>query len=159
MFVDGEGGTGWAKISQRPVLYLSEGRKVTFTDGRDITREEKAVTERGTVETTGYKTFSDGTRLTMSLNRVSEKSYSVDVDLSVSTFDKSDKSLIPALEKSSIKADGLLIQDSQVYYIGSLRRDYRGDKGGIFTYNYSKSHDMITIWLRVRELKGSVTSL
>ena len=36
MFVDAEGGTGWAKVSQRPVLYLSEGRKVTFTDGKDI---------------------------------------------------------------------------------------------------------------------------
>ena len=154
MFVDAEGGTGWARVSQRPVLYLSEGRKVTFTDGRDITREEKVITDRGTVETAGYKTFSDGTRLTMCLNRVSDRSYAVDIDLSVSTFDKSDKSLIPALEKSSIDAKGLLVEDSKVYYIGSLRRDYRGDKGGLFSYNFTKTHDMITIWLRVRELKS-----
>jgi hypothetical protein len=158
MFVDAEGTSGWAKVSQRPVLYLSEGRKVTFTDGKDITREEKTITERGAVETSGYKTFSDGTRLTMSLNRVSDKSYAVDVDLSVSTFDKNDKSMIPALEKSSIKSEGLLIEDNKVYYIGSLRRDYRGDKGGLFSYNFTKSHDMITIWLRVRELQSSVAT-
>jgi type II secretory pathway component GspD/PulD (secretin) len=158
MFADLEGNTGWTRISQRPVLYLSEGRKVTFTDGRDITREQKMVTERGTVETSGYQTFSDGTRLTMGLSRVSDKSYSVDIDLSVSSFDKADKSSVPSVEKSSLKADGLLVQDSQVYYIGSLRRDYRGDKGGLFSYNFSKSHDMITIWLRVRELKGSVAT-
>jgi hypothetical protein len=155
MFVDANGSTGWAKVSQRPVLYLSEGREFTFNDGKEITQEQKVVTERGVVETSGYQTFSDGTKITMSLHRVSDDSYSVDIDLSVSTFDKNDKSSIPAIEKSSIKTDGLLIRDSQVYYIGSLRRDYRGDKGGLFSYNSSKSHDMITIWLRVRELVSS----
>jgi hypothetical protein len=155
MFVDADGGSGWSKVSQRPVLYLSEGRKFTFNDGREITREEKVVTERGVVETSGYKTFSDGTKITMSLNRVSDKSYSVDIDLSVSTFDKSDKTTIPAVERSSIQTDGLLVRDSQVYYIGSLRRDFRGDRGELFSYNFSKSHDMITIWIRVRELVSS----
>jgi hypothetical protein len=156
MFLDMDGSTGWAKISQRPVLYLSEGRKFTFTDGKEITREEKIVTDRGNVETSGYQTFSDGTQLTMSLNRVSDTSYSVDIDLSVSTFDENDTAVIPAVKRSTIKTDGLLVQDSKIYYIGSLRRDYRSDKSRIFSYNFSKSHDMITIWLRVRELQSSV---
>ena len=155
MFVNADGGSGWAKVSQRPVLYLSEGRKFTFNDGREITREEKIVTERGIVETAGYQTFSDGTKITMLLNRVSDKSYSVDIDLSVSTFDKNDKSAVPAVERSSIQTNGLLVRDSQVYYVGSLRRDFRGDRGGLFSYNFSKTHDMITIWLRVRELVSS----
>jgi len=155
MFLDADGSTGWARVSQRPVLLLSEGREVTFTDGRDITREQRIITERGTIETTGYKTFSDGTRLTMSLNRISERSYSVNIDLSVSTFDRNDDSVIPAQERSTLRAEGLLVEDSKVYYIGSLRRDYRGDRGGIFSFNSSRSHDMITIWLRVRELQRS----
>ncbi|GHT19316.1 hypothetical protein FACS1894189_8060 [Planctomycetales bacterium] len=156
MFIDGDGSTGWSKISQRPVLFLSEGRKVVFSDGREITREQKSMTEQGAIETTGYQSFSDGTQLTMCLNRVSDKSYAVDVDLSISTFDKNDKAAIPAMERSSIKADGLLIQDSKVYYIGSLRRDSVSSKGGLFSYNGNKSHDMITIWLRVRELQNSL---
>jgi hypothetical protein len=80
----------------------------------------------------------------------------VDVDLSVSVFDKADKAIIPAMDKSELKAEGLLIQDSQVYYVGSLRRDNRSNKGGLFSFDGSKSHDMITIWLRVRELKNSI---
>jgi hypothetical protein len=156
MFVDGEGSTGWSEISQRPVLYLSEGRKVTFSDGKEITRERKTLTENGAVETTGYSKFTDGLQLTMLLNRVSDKSYAVDMDLSVSIFDKADKSSIPATDKSELKADGLLIQDSKVYYIGSLRRDNRSNKGGLFSFDGGKSFDMITIWLRVRELHSSL---
>jgi len=155
MFIDAEGTTDWARIAQRPVLYLSEGRPVTFTDGRDIIREERSVTERGTTETTGYQTFSDGTRLTMSLNRISTRNYSVNIDLSVSSFDRNDRSAIPAQERSTLKAEGLLVEDSNAYYIGSLRRVYEGDRGGLFSYNFSRSQDMITIWLRVRELKKS----
>jgi hypothetical protein len=155
MFVNAEAGTGWSKISQRPVLYLSEGRKVVFSDGKEITREKKSMTESGAIQTTGYTNFSDGTHLTMTLNRVSDKSYAVDMDLSISVFDKNDKSDIPSTDKSSLKAEGLLVQDSRVYYVGSLRRDSRSDKGGLFSFDFNKSHDMITIWIRVRELKGS----
>lgn len=156
MFVNADGGTGWSKISQRPVLYLSEGRKVTFSDGKEITREKKTVAESGAIETTGYSKFADGTQLTMLLNRVSDKSYAIDMDLSISVFDKSDStSIVPAVDKSQLTAEGLLVQDSMVYYIGSLRRDSRTDRGGLFSVDFNKSHDMITIWLRVRELKGS----
>jgi hypothetical protein len=156
MFVNGDAATGWSQISQRPVLYLSEGRKVTFSDGKEITRERKTLTENGAVETTGYTKFMDGLQLSLLLNRVSDKSYTVDVDLSVSIFDKTDKATIPATDKSELKAEGLLIQDSQVYYVGSLRRDNRSNKGGLFSFDGNKSHDMITIWLRVRELKNSI---
>jgi hypothetical protein len=132
MFVDGDAASGWAEISQRPVLYLSEGRKVSFSDGKEITRERKTLTETGAVETTGYQKFSDGLNLSMLLNRVSDKSYTVDMDLSVSIFDKADKATIPATDRSELKAEGLLVQDSQVYYVGSLRRDNRTQKGGFF---------------------------
>lgn len=155
MFVNADGGTGWSKISQRPVLYLSEGRTATFSDGKEITRELKTLAESGALQTTGYSKFTDGTQLTMKLNRVSDKSYAVDVDLSISIFDKTDKSDVPSMEKSSLKSEGLLVQDSKVYYIGSLRRDSRSDKGGLISFDFNKSHDMITIWIRVRELKGS----
>lgn len=152
LFVNADGGTGWSKISQRPVLYLSEGREVTFSDGKELTREQHSVSENGSTQTSGYSKFSDGTNLTMRLNRVSDASYAVDMNLSISMFDKNDKADIPATDKSSLKAEGLLVKDSQVYYVGSLRRDVRSDKGGLFSSHFNKSHDMITIWLRVREL-------
>lgn len=155
MFVSGDAATGWSQISQRPVLYLSEGRKVTFSDGKEITRERKTMTEQGAMETAGYEKFSDGLTISMLLNRVSDKSYAVDMDLTVAVFDKADKSTIPAADRSSLKSEGLLVQDGQVYYVGSVRRDNRSSKGGLFSFDGNNSHDMITIWLRVRELKGS----
>ena len=153
MFLDGDVGLGQSKIVQRPVLYLSEGRPFTFSDGKEITRERKTLTESGALETTGYSKFSDGLSLTMQLNRVSDKSYAVDIDLSISVFDKSDKSTVPAQDKSSIETKGLRIRDSQVYYIGCLERDVRQDRGGLFSFDFNKSRELITIWLRVRELR------
>ena len=153
MFVNGGGELVKSKIIQRPVVYLSEGRTFTFSDGKELVRERKTLTETGAVETTGYMTFSDGLVLTMKLHRVSEGSYAVDIDLSISVFDKSDKSTIPAQDKSSLKTQGVRVRDSQVYYIGSLERDVRQDRGGIFSFDFNKSRDMITVWLRVRELR------
>ncbi len=128
---------------------------MTFSDGKEITREQHSVSENGATRTSGYSKFSDGTRLTMTLRRASDLSYAIDMNLSISVFDKSDKSNVPATDKSELKAEGLLVRDSQVYYVGSLRRDNVSHKGGLFLYNFDKSHDMITIWLRVRELKNS----
>jgi hypothetical protein len=153
MFVDGEAGGGKTRIVQRPVLYLSEGRPFTFSDGKEITRERKTLTETGAVETTGYSRFTDGLNLTMQLNRVSDKSYAVDIDLSISVFDKADKSSVPSQDKSSLQTKGIRVRDSQVYYIGCLERDLRHDKGGLFSFDFNKSKDLITVWLRVRELK------
>ena len=153
MFLNGEAGVGKSKIIQRPVVYLSEGRPFTFSDGKELVRERKTLTETGAIETTGYMTFSDGLILTMQLSRVSDNSYAVDIDLSISVFDKSDKSSIPAQDKSSLKTQGVRVRDSQVYYIGSLERDVRQDRGGLFSFDLNKSRDMITVWLRVRELK------
>ncbi len=154
MFLDADAETGVSQVLQRPVLYLSEGRSVTFSDGKEITRERKTLAESGALETTGYQRFADGLHLTMLLNRVSEKSYAVDVDLSVSIFDKSDKSEVPAMDKSSLQSEGMLVQDSKVYYVGSLKRVESGKKAGLFSFDGNKSADTITIWLRVRELKN-----
>ena len=102
MFVEGDAGTGWARISQRPVLFLSEDRKAELTDGNEITRENRTLTQS---------------------------------------------------DKSSYKVEGLRVEDSRVYYVGSLRSDIRNEKAGLFSFDSAKRHDMLTIWLRVRELK------
>ncbi len=93
-------------------------------------------------------------QIKMLLNRVSDSTYAVDMDLSVSMFDQGDaKSTIPPSDKSSYKAEGLRIEDSRVYYVGSLRRDIRTDKAGLFSLDRTKNHDMLTIRLRVREMR------
>jgi hypothetical protein len=153
MFIDGDASIGVGKVIQRPILYLSEGRKASFSDGRQIVRERSSMSDTGVSTPTAYSTFSDGTQLSLMLYRCGDGLYSVDFDLSISTFDTNDKSSVPASDKSELKSEGVLIRDSQVYYIGSLRRDNFRASSGLFSVGGNDSHDITTIWLRVRELK------
>jgi hypothetical protein len=155
MFVDGDGGKSKSVIDNRPVLYLSEGRPAVFEDGSDIVLEQKSVSGEGYSTTTGYQTFSDGLKLELCLNRVSSQTYSVSIDLSVSSFVDEVKvtGIVPKTSRSSLSNPGLLVTDSQVFYVGSLRRKSSSHGGGIFSYSYGKTDDLLTVWLRVRELK------
>jgi hypothetical protein len=155
MFVDGDGGRSRSVIDNRPVLYLTEGRSAVFEDGSDIVLEQKSVSGEGYSTTTGYQTFSDGLRLELCLNRVSSNTYSVAIDLSVSSFIDEVKvsGIVPKTSRSSLNNPGLLVSDGQVFYVGSLRRKSSNHGGGIFSYNYGKTDDLLTVWIRVRELK------
>jgi hypothetical protein len=155
MFLDASAGKGFASVEQRPVLYLSEGRKATFEFGSEIVREKKAVAENGTISTTGYEKFQDGLNLSLTLARVSSENYAVDFSLEVSTFDQSKKTgdSIPPSDKSVLTLPGLLVKDSQVYYVGSLKRKDSRRVFSLFGVDAGKSNDQLTVWFRVRELK------
>jgi hypothetical protein len=154
MFLDADGGIGSSSVDMRPILFLSEGRKAVFEVGSELTRERKAVNEKGIMETTGYEKFKDGVTLSLHLSRISEDRYSVDLDLEVSAFDKTDKnSPIPAKNNSVLKSPGLLAKDASVVYAGSLKRKDTAKLFGLVSLDASKKSEMITIWIRVREVK------
>jgi len=136
-------------------LYLSEGRTAKFEVGSEIIRERKAMTDRGGIETTGYERFQDGMKLSLALSRVSADHYAVDFDLDVSTFDQSKKSSdsVPPADKSVLKLPGLLVKDSQIYYVGSLKRKDSRRVFSLFGVDSGKSNEHLTVWFRVRELK------
>jgi type II secretory pathway component GspD/PulD (secretin) len=154
MFVDANAKLGSALIDTRPVLLLSEGRKAEFQVGSEIMRERKAVNESGIIQTTGYDKFTDGITLSLNLSRVSDERYSVDLELEVSAFDKTETlSSIPAKNNSVLKSPGLLIRDGGVVYAGSLKRKDTSKVFGLFSLDTSRMSDMLTIWIRVREIK------
>jgi len=155
MFIDASAGKGFASVEQRPVLYLSEGRTAKFEVGSEIVRERRAMQENGGIQTTGYEKFQDGMKLSLSLSRVSAEHYAVDFDLDVSTFDQSKKvgDTIPPSDKSTLKLPGLLVKDSQIYYVGSLRRKDNRKVFSLFGVDTGKTNDHLTVWFRVRELK------
>jgi type II secretory pathway component GspD/PulD (secretin) len=145
---------GSTVIDTRPVLLLSEGRKATFEVGNEITRERKALSETGISSTTGYEKFKDGIILTLMLNRVSEDRYSLDMELEVSTFDKTDtSSLVPAKGTSVLKSPGMLIRDGGVVYAGSLKRSDASKIFGIISFGGGRGSDLLTIWVRCREIR------
>jgi hypothetical protein len=154
MFVDAGAGKSFASVEQRPVLYLSEGREANFEVGSELIREKKTVLENGVVQTSGYERFNDGLKLSLSLIRVSCENYAVDFDLEVSTFDTSKNSTeIPAADKSRLSLPGLLVNDSKIYYIGSLKRKDSRRGFSLFGIDTAGTNDLLTVWFRVRELK------
>ena len=155
LFLNVSAGKGFASVEQRPVLYLSEGRTAKFEVGSELIREKKAVMENGTMQTTGYEKFQDGLKLSLSLARVSPEHYAVDFELDISTFDTAKKTndTIPAADKSTLTLPGLLVMDSHIYYVGSLKRKDSRRVFSLFGIDSGKSNDHLTVWFRVRELK------
>ena len=154
MFLDADGRLGSTVIDTRPVLMLSEGRKATFEVGNEITRERKAVSERGIVSTIGYDKFQDGINLSLLLHRVSDDHYSLDLELEVSSFDRMDTtSAIPARGTSVLRSPGMLVRDGGVVYAGSLKRREAGRFFGITSLDAGRGSDLLTIWVRVREIR------
>jgi type II secretory pathway component GspD/PulD (secretin) len=154
MFVSADAKLGSVLIDTRPVLLLSEGRKASFEVGNEVVRERKAVSENGVIQTTGYDKFTDGIILSLNLSRVSDERYSIDMDLEVSAFDKTDKvSVVPTKSHSVLKSPGLLLRDGGVVYAGSLKRKDASKIFGLFSIDTARMSDMLTIWLRIREIK------
>jgi type II secretory pathway component GspD/PulD (secretin) len=154
MFVDADGKLGSTVIDTRPVLLLSEGRKAMFEVGNEITRERKALSETGIISTMGYDKFQDGIILSLMLTRVSADRYSLDLELEVSTFDKADfTSSIPTKSTSVLRSPGMLIRDGGVVYAGSLKRRDASKIFGVFSLDAGRGSDLLTIWVRCREIK------
>jgi hypothetical protein len=155
MFVNADGSLGSVSVDHRPVLYLTEGRKSTFEDGSDIVLERKSISPEGYSTTTGYEKFTDGLKITMGLNRINDVTYSLDLDLSVAVFQESEKQtgVVPRTDRSTLQHPGMLVTDGGVYYAGSIRRKTDNNSFGIFTYRNEKLDDILTVWVRVRELK------
>jgi type II secretory pathway component GspD/PulD (secretin) len=155
MFVNADGSVGNVSVDHRPVLYLTEGRKSIFEDGSDIVLERKSISPEGYATTTGYEKFTDGLKITMSLNRVNDVTYSLDIDLSVSVFQESEKQtgVVPRTDRSTLKQPGMLVTDGNVFYAGSIRRTTGNSGYGLFTFRSEKLDDILTVWVRVRELK------
>jgi len=155
MFVDADGRLGSTVIDTRPVLLLSEGRQTTFEVGREIMRERRAVSDTGIISTIGYDRFQDGIQLTLLLHRVSDDFYSLDLELEVSTFDRSDTggTSIPARSTSLLRSPGMLIRDGGVVYAGSLKRRDASRAFGVFSLDGGRSSDLLTIWVRCREIR------
>jgi hypothetical protein len=154
MFLDGAASKTASVVDQRPVLYLSEGRKGSFEDGSDITLEKKSISAEGYSTTSGYDKISDGIKLGLTVSKVDNSTYSVAMDLSVAVFGEHDKSaVVPKMSRSSLVLPSILVSDGGVFYAGSLRRSDKSGGFGLFRVSGGRSSDMLTVWIRVRELQ------
>ena len=109
MYLDITGTKTGLTLENRPVMYLTEGRKSTLDVGSEITRSRSAVSSEGYSTVTGYDKFSDGVSISLTPVRLTRDIISLDFELSVSNFSDSDSEEdIPVSSRSSLTSPGLL---------------------------------------------------
>ncbi|MDO4628511.1 MAG: hypothetical protein Q4C70_04965 [Planctomycetia bacterium] len=147
-----DGGLSETRILNTPRLYLSEGRSATLSVGTELTRSRSSVSAEGYSTVSGYDKFTDGVEITLCPARVSSDVISVDVNLSVSRFDEGSGSEVPKNSKSSIISPGVLVTDGSVYFLGSLDVSEKSRAFRLFGVTDSIIDEVVTIWLKIREL-------
>ncbi|MGL4941805.1 MAG: hypothetical protein ACRC46_01280 [Thermoguttaceae bacterium] len=149
----GDGAITSSAIESRPVVYLSEGRLSKMSVGSEIVRERRRTLENGATEVSDYDRFSDGLEMSLTLNRVSDGKYSVAFDLVISTFDGKSATQVPPRDQSSLNSPGLLCSDGLVVFGGMLRQKQDSKQWKFLGIDARRSSDVLTIWLRVREVR------
>ena len=146
-----EGGRSISSSVNVPRLYLSEGRTSTLSVGEELTKSKSQISSEGYSTVSGYDKFTDGVEITLTPARVAENLIAVDVNLSVSKFEDSSEE-IPANAKSSIRSPGVLVADGRVSFLGALQTKQETKGLKIFGGSVSKTDEIVTIWLKIREV-------
>ena len=84
----------------------------------------------------------------------------MDVNLSVSEFIESESvkdDTIPTTKKSVIESPGVLLKDGEVFFVGSLRISQTVKGGQLFGISGSRSDEIVTVWIQIRELGLNVS--
>ncbi|MBQ8364116.1 MAG: hypothetical protein IJX36_09350 [Thermoguttaceae bacterium] len=157
LYASGDATNGRNRVDQRPALLLSDGRETTLSVGSEIVREKTQVSAEGYSSTSGYERFQDGLELRLTPHKLSAGRVALDVDLSISTFDQSEKSgveTIPKSDKTELIAQGLVLTDGKLSYLGSIDRRDESKGLGVFSFSQTRNSDVLTVWGRVREVKN-----
>ena len=140
-------------VLQRPVLQVSEGLKGSITSGREIPLEQKAVTDSGTVETTGYEIISDGIQCGVTVHRVAKNLLNCNLTLEVSTFDDITSDKRPIKDSKTLSSN-IILKDGEICLVGGIGHSNKRNGFELITFDYGKEKQTVLIWLRVRELKA-----
>lgn len=142
------------KVENRPIMYLSEGRKAVLEVGNELVKSQNAVSSEGYSTVTGYKSFNDGVKIELTPHRLTTDIISLDVVMNVSDFSEKETkySDIPSSSKSSIESPGVLLVDGSIGFLGSLRQSKTEQVGSLFGFINGKSDEIITVWVKIREI-------
>lgn len=146
-------------VENSPVLYLAEGREASLTIGNEITKSQNSISSEGYSTIAGYKSFSDGITISLLPSRLSTDIISLDVTMTVSQFSDSlvSYSDIPETTKSEIVSPGVLLTPGSVYFLGSLHQRKSEKTGRFFGVSSSDSEEIVTVWVKIREISFAET--
>ncbi len=152
MMLSVDGNSLYRSIQNTPRLYLSEGRTATLSVGSELVRSRSSVSSEGYSTVSGYEKFTDGIEVTLTPSKLDTNLISLDVSLSVSKFDSASLTEVPINEKSAIETPGVLVTDGGMFFLGSLQMSEKSSGINWFGYNKTDSDEIITVWVKIREV-------
>lgn len=152
MMLSVDGNSLFRSIQNTPRLYLSEGRTAKLSVGSELVRSRNSVSSEGYSTVSGYEKFSDGIEVSLTPSKLDSNLISLDVSLSVSKFDEASLTEVPVNDKSEIVTPGVLVTDGGTFFLGSLQMSEKSKGVNLFGYNQTDSDEIITVWVKIREV-------
>lgn len=153
LLLEAEAKFSGVQVLQRPVLQVSEGLQGSLSSGREIPLEQKAITDSGAIETTGYEIIQDGLQTTMTVHRVSEKLLNCNLRIEVSNFDNLTSDKRPIKDSKTISSN-IILRDGEICLVGGIGRNDKSGGFELITLDLGKNRETVLVWLRVRELQA-----
>ncbi len=133
-------------------LYCTDGKSVRLSIGREVKREQRAISDQGTSTVSGYSTNNDGLRLDLMPIRSTNGCVNMTLQYEDSSFGNDD------LSKTTTSLDytGVSFELGKMYYLTSVESRRRSRSLEFLGVRDSKDRTVTTIWLCVRPVQSKV---
>ncbi|MCE9545269.1 MAG: type II and III secretion system protein [Planctomycetia bacterium] len=146
-----------ASIVAQPLLLLRDGTTASFNRGQRVPLAKRAVSDQGTVTTTGFDFLQTGLVITAAVREVTQDRCSLKVAVSLSTVDSFDADGAPLTTQSAIEGVAE-VHSGGVYLLGSLDlADKAESRSGWLRWGSTQTdnHHQFQLWCRVVRVGGS----
>lgn len=135
-------------------LYCTSGRKVLFTIGNEVQREQRAITDQGTSTVSDWKIFEDGLTLTATL--YDGRSSEVFADLSFESSKFNDSADI-SKAKTQIEYNRLKVETGKIYYLCQYADNRSTGNTSFLRLASSRSDDVVSVWFCAVPVEARLT--
>lgn len=136
-----------------PLLYCLDGQRATYRKGLVLSYEQKAVSDQGTVTTTGFQNIEVGLNVTAQVRELGQGMGLLTVDLTSSELTE-DGRPIPT-RKEERYSSAAPVNAGGCYLLGHVRRDTMTDEGSTWLqpgFRQGTRCETLMIWARVERV-------
>jgi type II secretory pathway component GspD/PulD (secretin) len=138
-------------LVSNPFFVIADGSTASYVSGQNVPIPKKAVSDAGTVTTTGYDYQQTGLQFKVSLRQVQAQKASISLYFESSTIvDYVEVAPITLAEKFEAT---LTVHASQSYLAGSVKTCQKADRtAGLFSQSKNKTGDTLQIWCKAYKI-------
>ncbi|QQE10822.1 hypothetical protein JD969_15125 [Planctomycetota bacterium] len=141
-------------VVAQPLFVLTDGKSSKIRDAQDIPVPKKAITDAGTVSTTGYENVSVGLEVETTVRDVGERRAMLDVKVELSDLVGYVDQIAP-IKKTQNYETSLVINSGGVYMIGELQQDKTVNTKSSILQTVRKQEvksNVIQVWARAYKI-------